>query len=334
MKHFKDKPTADPRLLWIFALALLILAGMVPEIAAADQIRITIDSQVGTDGEDILLGKIADIDGQDSLQVEKLKNILLSRAPLPGETRVLEKSIVTLRLKQNGFDPSQLVLQIPAEFVVARNYIDVDPEKIKALVSDFIMNQFARAALEAEIKEIQVTDGLRLPTGDISFKVMAPSNRDLIGKIPLAIQFDVDGRFYKRIWATATVQVLADVVVTRKPLGRHKPITEDDIELQQMDLAQLPSDVITDPDAVLGKRTRRSIGSQTVLRSNLVEYPPLVKRGDVVVIIAESNGLKITALGMVKKKGRFGENIPVVNYDSKKIIYAQVLNSGTVKVDF
>jgi flagella basal body P-ring formation protein FlgA len=92
--------------------------------------------------------------------------------------------------------------------------------------------------------------------------------------------------------------------------------------------------VITDPEVVLGKRTRRAIGAKTVLRTNLIESPPLVKRGDVVVIIAESSGFIITTLGQVKKKGRLGESIPVMNYDSKKILYARVLDSSTVKVDF
>jgi flagella basal body P-ring formation protein FlgA len=156
----------------------------------------------------------------------------------------------------------------------------------------------------------------------------------LVGKIPFSVHFDVNGKFYKRVWATATVEVLAEVVITRKPLGRHKPITEDDIELLKMDLAKLPSGVITDPEAVLGKRTRRAIGAKTVLRANLIESPPLVKRGDVVVIIAESSGFIITTLGQVKKKGRLGESIPVMNYDSKKILYARVLDSSTVKVDF
>jgi flagella basal body P-ring formation protein FlgA len=54
----------------------------------------------------------------------------------------------------------------------------------------------------------------------------------------------------------------------------------------------------------------------------------------VVVIIAESSGFIITTLGKVKKKGRLGESIPVMNYDSKKILYARVLDSSTVKVDF
>jgi len=160
------------------------------------------------------------------------------------------------------------------------------------------------------------------------------SNRELVGQIPFAVSFDVNGKPYKRVWATVTIEVLAEVVVTKKPLGRHKPITEDDITVLKMDLAKVPSDVITDPEVVLGKRTKRAIGSSTVLRANQVEFPPLVKRGDVVVIIAETQSFKITALGQVKKKGAIGDRIPVINFESKKVLYARVVDSNTVKVDF
>jgi flagella basal body P-ring formation protein FlgA len=44
--------------------------------------------------------------------------------------------------------------------------------------------------------------------------------------------------------------------------------------------------------------------------------------------------LKITTVGQVKKKGRRGERIPVMNFDSKKVLYARVLDSNTVKVEF
>ena len=65
-----------------------------------------------------------------------------------------------------------------------------------------------------------------------------------------------------------------------------------------------------------------------------MEFPPLVKRGDVVMIVAETNGLKITALGQVKKKGARGDRIPVVNFESQKVLYARVMDANTVKVDF
>lgn len=101
-----------------------------------------------------------------------------------------------------------------------------------------------------------------------------------------------------------------------------------------LDLANVPANVLCDPDAAIGKRTKKAIGAQTPLRANSVELPPLVKRGDLVTIIAESQSLKITTLGQVKKKGRKGERIPVINLDSKKILHAVVVDTNTVKVDF
>jgi flagella basal body P-ring formation protein FlgA len=316
---------------------LLIFFG-VPEIArgidAVDLTRIRILPHVQINDEDILLGKIAGIESHDPLLIQKLNGIVVARAPLPGASRTLEKQTFKMRLKQNGIDLTQLALDIPAKVVVTRNFIEISREKIKMLVSDYIQKTILKEHADGSIKDIQVADSLQLPNGRITFKVIPPRNRDLVGKIPFSVHFDVNGKFYKRVWATATVEVLAEVVITKKPVGRHKPITEDDIELLKMDMAKLPSGVITDPEAVLGKRTRRAIGAKTVLRADLVELPPLVKRGDVVVIIVETSGLKITTLGQVKKKGRLGESIPVMNYDSKKILYARVLDSSTVKVEF
>jgi flagella basal body P-ring formation protein FlgA len=336
MKTLNYKFQAD-RHLFPVIIFLLVIFG-IPEITrkidAADLSRIRILPHVQINDEDILLGRIAGIESHDPLLIQKLSSILVARAPLPGASRTLEKQTFKMRLKQNGIDLTQLALDIPAKVVVTRNFIEISREKIKMLVSDYIQKTILKEHADGSIKDIQVADSLQLPNGRITFKVIPPRNRDLVGKIPFSVHFDVNGKFYKRVWATATVEVLAEVVITKKPVGRHKPITENDIELLKMDMAKLPSGVITDPEAVLGKRTRRAIGAKTVLRADLVEFPPLVKRGDVVVIIVETSGLKITTLGQVKKKGRLGESIPVMNYDSKKILYARVLDSSTVKVEF
>jgi flagella basal body P-ring formation protein FlgA len=336
MKKFNYKFRANKHrfTVTIFLLVFFGVAGISGEIDAADLIRISILPNVEINGEDILLGEIAGFEGYDSLLIQKLSSIVVGRAPLPGESRTLEKKSFKLRLKQNRINLSQLALDIPAKVVVTRNYIDVSREKIKMLVSDYIHKNILKDNADGSIKDIQVADSLQLPNGRITFKVIPPRNRDLLGKIPFSVHFDVNGKFYRRVWATATVEVMAEVVVTTKPLGRHKPISEDDIELLKMDLAKLPAGMITDPEVVLGKRTKRAIGAKTVLRTDQVEFPPLVKRGDVVVIIAESGGLKITALGQVKKKGRLGESIPVMNFDSKKILYGRVLDSSTVIVEF
>jgi len=331
LKYLKHKLL---RFIIIVFLSGLILQGLTGEILAAAATRIHVSTMTQIDGAQILLGKIAKIEGNDPLLLKRINGVVIGRSPLPGRRREIEPSLIKRRLKQNKIDPDQLVLQIPAQVIVERSFIEISRDKIKSLVSDYISNNLINNLSNARIKDIRVSENLKLPGGRITYTVKPPRNNDLAGKIPFTVNFEVNGKFYKRVWATATVEIFTHVVVTKKPLGRHKPITEDDIEMQMMDLAKLPSNVITDPELILGQRTRRAIGSHTVLRSNLVEFPPLVKRGDVVVILAETGGMKITTLGQVKKKGRLGERIPVMNFDSKKVLYARVLDSNTVKVEF
>jgi flagellar basal body P-ring formation protein FlgA len=315
-------------------LALVLLPATACNIFASDLTRIRILEKVQVDDEKILLSDIAKIEGSDSLLIQKLSAIMVGRAPLPGNSRILDGSKIKTCLKQNGIDLAELILNIPPSIDVSRSFIEVSQEQIKGLVSEHISKNLLSGNSNASIKRIQVSESLRLPGGRITYEVKAPRNRQMVGQIPFAVRFDVNGKLYKRVWATVTIEVLAEVVITKKPLGRHKPITEDDIMVLKMDLAKVPSDVITDPETVLGKRTRRAIGSNTVLRANLVEFPPLVRRGDVVVIVAETQGIKITALGQVKKKGALGDRIPVINLESKKVLYARVIDSNTVKIDF
>lgn len=331
MKFYKDRRLSLPVIcMW----TVVLLHAMTGPIFAGSGMRINVLPASVIDGDSVYLGKIAKIEGKDPVLIDRLGSIYIGRAPLPGNTLEFDAADLNRRLKQNGFDPADMVLQIPPKVIVKRSLIIMSREKIQTLVSDYITQNLLAGLPDARVKDIRVAGEIELPDGRITYTVHPAHNAEAMGKIQFTINFDVNGKFFKRTWATATVEVISDVVVTKKPLGRYKPITEDDIEVQKMDLANLPSDVIQDPDAVLGKRAKRAIGAQTVLRPNLIEFPPVVKRGDVVVIVAETDGLKITALGEVRKKGRIGERIPVINYDSKKILYAQVVDANTVKVEF
>jgi SepF-like predicted cell division protein (DUF552 family) len=105
------------------------------EIDAADLTRIRILPNVQVNDENILLGRIAAIESHDPLLVQKLSDIVVAKAPLPGRARTLENQVFILRLKQNRIDLSQLALHIPAKVIITRNYIEISREKIKRLVT-------------------------------------------------------------------------------------------------------------------------------------------------------------------------------------------------------
>jgi len=111
-------------------------------------------------------------------------------------------------------------------------------------------------------------------------------------------------------------------------------ITEADVMLKPLDRSRLPRNFVSDLQEVLGKRTKRRIPAGTVLRPDLVDLPCLIRRRDVVTIIARANGLEISTLGEARQRGRLGDRIRVVNLDSKKNVYGRVMDKNTVAVDF
>jgi len=285
--------------------------------------------------DSIYLGKICTVTGKDAARVGKIKGIVLGRAPLPGNSRRVDEDYIKLRLKQAKVDLKRVSLQVPAGILVFRESVTISREEIKRAVSNFIYANIPYDKDRVKIRKIEVDSDVTLPKGNVSYRIEPLRNAEFSGKVPFPIHFTVNGLFQKRILAMAEISVLTNVVVARKSLRRHGRIEEDDIELKEKDLSKTRSNIITDPEEVLGKRAKRSIAAGTILRPDLIEYPPMVKRGDVVLVVANSAGLRITALGVVsEREGRLGEKIKVENLDSKKNIYARVLDSKTVEVDF
>jgi flagella basal body P-ring formation protein FlgA len=212
--------------------------------------------------------------------------------------------------------------------------VAVSEEQVRQIVTGFLKTSGIWGDAEVKVAELTISADRTLPKGRATYRVLPPRHMRSLGTVPLSVVFDVDGRFQKTIRATARVEALAPVVVAARPIGRLKPISTDDLKMEKMNLVELPTGVMTDADDIIGKRARRNIHAGDILRPDLIEMPPLVKRGDMVVIVAESEGIKVTATGEVKSDGLRGEQVKVVNLDSNKRFSARVVDKKTVMVDF
>jgi flagella basal body P-ring formation protein FlgA len=334
MRMGRCKLTQKPNAAAAAAVLVLVLIAAATAAGGVGLISVRVYDQMEIEADQIQLGKIARIDGDDARLVRELETLVIGRSPLPGKNRSLDRADILLRLKQSGIDLARIELQIPPEVEVSRGAVEVGRERIEQIVKAFIQQQFAGKGQTVRIKEIRGAEPVLLPKGSLSHQVAAPRNTALSGSLPLTVTLKINDEVEKRMTVTAVVEVLVHAVVTTRPLGRFKPIEESDVEVRPVDVSGLPSDYIADPEAVLGKRTRRLLDANTVLRPDLVESQPIVKRGDRVRIIVESAGMRITAVGEVKQKGCVGERIPVANLDSNKVIQARVVDTQTVKIDF
>jgi flagella basal body P-ring formation protein FlgA len=173
-----------------------------------------------------------------------------------------------------------------------------------------------------------------LPTGAVQHEIQYLPQRRASGSLPLHILFSVDGNPVKRLMVTVNLVLMKEVPVTRRPIARYQQIRAEDMMMQTMDVTSLPANAVLALDDIKGQRARRNIGPRTVLRKDQIEFPPAVKKGDRVLIVAQSGGLRITTTGEVKNAGKVGDRIRVQNLDSNKTLFARVIDARTVQVDF
>jgi flagella basal body P-ring formation protein FlgA len=266
--------------------------------------------------------------------VEKLKRLVVGRAPLPGKTRQIEAAYVALRLKQNRIPVDHVVLNETTPTTVVRNSTTVSRDQVKRVIRDALLREDLFQGRKGVVRDIRVANDLVVPPGDLSYRVIFTEKPVRSNKIPVSVAVFVNGKHHRKIWATLQADILQDVVVLKHTMRRYQRITAEDIQLVEMSLADIPKNAITSDQEILDKRITKSLLSGTVLRTDIVELPPLIKRGDIVTIKAVSGALLVTTLGKAKGNGHQGERIKIVNVDTQKELYGYVVDAKTVKVVF
>ena len=90
----------------------------------------------------------------------------------------------------------------------------------------------------------------------------------------------------------------------------------------------------TDAEEVVGMRTRKIVPAGTPVVLDNLERAPLIRRGDVVVMIYRGSGLRISAKGKANQTGFKNSRIRLTNLASKREVFGTVIDSGTVLVRF
>lgn len=316
------------------AFALLQMLCATATVSAAERPVLWLKPSVVVDADVIELGDIADLGTLDSSSAQQWGAVAVGRAPLPGQSRFVTLETLRLRLRQAGIDPDAVVFQGPPDVRVTREAMSLPVERIKRAVEAEIRSRMPWKNEDVTVESITFDETLQLPRGELAFQIEPKRNETYLGRTILALHLMVNDRPLRRIWVNATISVMTDVVVVTRPLGRNQPIELADVTLERRNRAELASDVVGSIEAALGHRTTRGIYPGTALQSNMLVLPPLVRRGDVVQIVAHSGSLTITATGLVRQHGSLGEMVRVMNTDSNRVITARVVGPGEVAVNF
>ncbi len=124
----------------------------------------------------------------------------------------------------------------------------------------------------------------------------------------------------------------AGVLVVKQNLPRGTILQASDVETRRLDISRFSNGYFTDKSEILGKLLKRNLRRGDILTNGMLDVRKLVKRGEIVTIMASSSTLAIRVKGQALMDGRKGDIIRVKNHSSKREIQAIVVATGMVKV--
>ncbi|MBI5184007.1 MAG: flagellar basal body P-ring formation protein FlgA [Nitrospinae bacterium] len=318
---------------FVFIPLLILICGSIM-VSASQVVTIRVSERSNVSGQLIRLGDIADISGEDSVMVERLRSLLIGRSPGVGKSRRISKDIIEASLKRKKIDLSLLHIELPDEIIVTREYVTISGEEIRNIVKEFIYKSLTVDRDCIRINKIDYDDDLLLPKGGLTFEVIPlgdPAGRDYT---TLSVILSVDREVQKKIRINVDIEVLRDVVLCNHSLRANDVVSEEDVIIEKRYIKGVDPDIFSNISDVVGKKLRRSIRSGEIFRDEMLKSLPLLKKGDMVSIVAESDNVRVTTIGRAEEDGEKGKMIMIRNLVSNKVVYGLVVDSRTVKVAF
>ena len=183
-----------------------------------------------------------------------------------------------------------------------------------------------------------VAKGLQIEPAAVTVRIMSSLDSLVLRPIP-AISHLGSGSPVGRVTflmgtarVQAEVEAMKEVVVASRFLRRNQLVEEGDVAMTAIRLTWPAGHYIDNPDLAVGKRVTRSISARLPITQDALGQPYTIKQGARITIQYVHGALKVLALGTAKEDGATGASIRVSNLDSKKDLWARVVDSETVQV--
>ncbi len=129
------------------------------------------------------------------------------------------------------------------------------------------------------------------------------------------------------------VETEGQVVVARRTLLPGTLLTAVDLTTAERRIRGLADCCASDPTTLVGQRVRRPIAADAPISLDSLEAAPLVRRGEIVTVIAGAPGFEVRSSGVAMADAREGDPVRIRHATSLRIIQARADSRGVVRAD-
>lgn len=289
----------------------------------------------------VCLGQVARIHDTDEKLVERLAAVTLFPAPPAGKTKVVEFETIRERLLSQGFALSNIEFSGSSQVRVSggrpddgsnqdgnSTLADIAQKRAEELVAGAVRLYLREKA--AELGNVQIVP--KLTPSQVTFITAALSPRlDISGggspwtgeQTFRAGFFDKAGQ-RKEFQVICRVRPLPQVLVPTANLPKGHIVRPDDVAFKQQPATAADVAYVDREELVVGQETKRTLRAGEPISHVDIRGVPLVRRGDIVTVVARSRGLVVRTDAKALADGGLGQPIKLVSLDGRRELEARV----------
>jgi flagella basal body P-ring formation protein FlgA len=129
-------------------------------------------------------------------------------------------------------------------------------------------------------------------------------------------------------------KILVAAVKAIVPIRRKQTINANNTVIDKVDLTQVRGQIYSPVQPPYGLIAKRNININTFITKELTELPIIIKRGQNILISAQSGQITVKMNGVAAENGTLGQQIKAKNVSSGRFVYGKVVSEGEIRVNY
>lgn len=171
----------------------------------------------------------------------------------------------------------------------------------------------------------------RIPESD-SVAVDGYGKENPKGQVVVYFSYFKNGNRVYKTNGTVRVGVLKRVLISTVPVKSGMSFSSDNIKYETRDIARAFEEPFNSEEKLFRMVASKYIPPGRIITKSLAKMRPVVSKGERLRVLYRKGSLNLTVGGIAKQEGAKGDRIKVMNIDTRKIIYATIVDSTTVVI--
>lgn len=317
----------------LILLLAATLAGTVCEAGNVQTVKVELRGQSQVQpAQAVKLRDISQITAPERL-AQKIGDVVLAMAPLPGAQKTFTSDYVRLRIKAS--EPgANVTVTGPDKFELMGRCARWSADEVAKAAEEFIKNALPPDDGTYEVQVGRTPKELLTASGDNSaLRARLLSSAVRTGTNTVAVDAMVDSRAAATTSVTVQVRRVAEVLTTTAAIRQGDALTTDNTAWALRDFGRMTG-VITRSASTSGQElvARRTISSGAVITAADVQAPAIIKRGDTVSLVVKCGSVRLVTTAEAKNDARTGEMVSVRPATADQDIRVLAVEPGLVEV--